>query len=137
MIDKNKIIDILKQCFDPEIPIDLWSLGLIYNIDINEATSKGIIVMNVPDGNTVSAAEHTIAMLLALSRNIQIGHSSLQKGLWERSKLTGSELRGKTLGVVGLGKIGREVIKRALSFDMQIISSLPISIEIKTLLGFG
>ena len=72
------------------------------NIDIDEATSKGIIVMNVPDGNTVSAAEHTVAMLLSLSRNIQIGHSTLSQGSWERHNLTGSELQSKTLGVVGV-----------------------------------
>ena len=95
------------------------------NIDIKSATSRGIIVMNVPDGNTVSAAEHTVAMLLSLSRNIQLGHSSLKDGRWFRHKLTGAELQYKTLGVVGLGKIGREVIKRARSFDMKIIGYDP------------
>ncbi|MBR73414.1 MAG: phosphoglycerate dehydrogenase, partial [Dehalococcoidaceae bacterium] len=95
------------------------------NIDIDSATSKGIIVMNVPDGNTVSAAEHTIAMMLSLSRNIQLGHLSLSSGTWDRHKLTGSELQEKILGVVGLGKIGREVIKRALSFDMKILGYDP------------
>ena len=77
------------------------------NIDINYATSKGVIVMNVPDGNTISAAEHTMAMILSLSRNIYQGHSSLMNGQWNRSLLVGNELRDKTLGVVGLGKIGR------------------------------
>ena len=95
------------------------------NIDIESATSKGIIVMNVPDGNTVSAAEHTVAMMLTLSRNIQLGHLSLSSGNWDRHKLTGSELQGKILGVVGLGKIGREVIKRALSFDMKVLGYDP------------
>ena len=95
------------------------------NIDIDTATSKGIIVMNVPDGNTVSAAEHTVAMMLSLSRNIQLGHLSLSSGNWDRHKLTGSELQNKVLGVVGLGKIGREVIKRALSFDMKILGYDP------------
>ena len=83
------------------------------NIDIEFATSKGIIVMNVPDGNTISAAEHTMAMIMSLSRNIYLGHSGLMKGEWNRSSLVGNELQNKTLGVVGLGKIGREVIKRS------------------------
>ena len=95
------------------------------NIDINEATNHGIIVMNMPDGNTVSAAEHTMAMMLTLSRNIQLGHMGLIKGDWDRHKLVGNELRGKKLGVVGLGKIGREVIKRALSYDMKILGYDP------------
>ena len=95
------------------------------NIDIETATSKGIIVMNVPDGNTVSAAEHTVAMMLSLSRNIQLGHLSLSSGNWDRHKLTGSELQDKVLGVVGLGKIGREVIKRALGYEMSILGYDP------------
>ena len=73
------------------------------NIDIHYATKKGIIVMNVPDGNTISAAEHTLAMILSLSRNIYQGHAGLLKGEWNRSLLVGNELRNKTLGVVGLG----------------------------------
>ena len=95
------------------------------NIDIDYATKKGIIVMNVPDGNTISAAEHTLAMILSLSRNIYQGHAGLLKGEWNRSLLVGNELRNKTLGVVGLGKIGREVIKRALSYDMHILGYDP------------
>ena len=95
------------------------------NIDIESATQSGVVVMNVPDGNTISAAEHTIAMMLSLSRNIQLGHMSLVQGAWNRHKLVGNELRDKILGVVGLGKIGREVIKRALSFDMKIVGYDP------------
>tara|TARA_B100000579_G_C22834540_1_gene857919 strand:- start:1156 stop:2736 length:1581 start_codon:yes stop_codon:yes gene_type:complete len=95
------------------------------NIDIDFATSKGIIVMNVPDGNTISAAEHTMAMLMSLSRNIYLGHFGLMKGEWNRSSLIGNELQNKILGVVGLGKIGREVIKRALSYDMKILGFDP------------
>ena len=95
------------------------------NIDIGFATSKGIIVMNVPDGNTISAAEHTMAMIMSLSRNIYLGHSGLMKGEWNRSSLVGNELQNKTLGVVGLGKIGREVIKRSLSYDMNILGFDP------------
>ena len=75
--------------------------------------------MNNPDGNTISAAEHTIAMMMALSRNIQLGHMGIVNGEWNRSKLVGNELKGKILGVVGLGRIGREVIKRALGLEMK------------------
>ncbi|MAV64233.1 MAG: phosphoglycerate dehydrogenase [Candidatus Marinimicrobia bacterium] len=95
------------------------------NIDIVSATENGIVVMNVPDGNTISAAEHTMALTSALSRNIQEGHLSLMKGKWKRSELVGNELRQKTLGVVGLGKIGREVIKRALGYEMKILGYDP------------
>ena len=95
------------------------------NIDIDAATSNGVVVMNVPDGNTVSAAEHTLAMILALSRNIHVGHLTLSDGIWDRHKLTGTELQGKVLGVVGLGKIGREVIDRALSFNIKILGFDP------------
>ena len=95
------------------------------NIDIDASTENGIVVMNVPDGNTISAAEHTMALLSALSRNIQKGHMSLMQGQWKRSELVGNELKGKVLGVVGLGKIGREVIKRASGYDMNIIGYDP------------
>ena len=95
------------------------------NIDIKEVTNRGVIVMNMPDGNTISAAEHTIAMMMALSRNIQKGHMDLMSGEWSRKNLVGSELQGKILGVVGLGRIGREVIKRALGLEMKIIGYDP------------
>lgn len=95
------------------------------NIDIPAATRKGVVVMNTPDVNTISAAEHTVAMILALSRNIPIGHSSIMGGEWIRNALVGTELRNKKLGVVGLGKIGREVIKRCRSFDMNILGFDP------------
>ncbi|MDP6532975.1 MAG: phosphoglycerate dehydrogenase [Candidatus Marinimicrobia bacterium] len=95
------------------------------NIDISAATRKGIVVMNTPDVNTVSAAEHTIAMMLSLSRNIPIGHAGLASGEWNRHALVGSELRGKTLGIVGMGKIGREVMARCRSFDMKILGYDP------------
>ena len=95
------------------------------NIDINQATQSGVIVMNVPDGNTISAAEHTMAMILSLSRNIQLGHMGMIKGDWNRHNLTGSELQNKILGIVGLGKIGKEVIKRASSYNMKILGYDP------------
>ena len=95
------------------------------NIDIQEATNRGVVVMNNPDGNTISAAEHTMAMMMALSRNIQLGHMNLINGEWNRSSLVGNELKGKTLGIVGLGRIGREVIKRAIGMEMKILGHDP------------
>ncbi len=95
------------------------------NIDIKAATNHGVLVMNMPDGNTISAAEHTMALLTGLSRNIQLGHLGLVNGKWNRHALVGNELRGKTLGVVGLGRIGREVIKRAQGYEMKILGYDP------------
>nr|AIF20816.1 D-3-phosphoglycerate dehydrogenase (serA, PHGDH) [uncultured marine group II/III euryarchaeote KM3_94_C01] len=97
----------------------------IDNIDLAAATRKGVVVMNTPDVNTISAAEHTVALMLALSRNIPIGHSGMIKGEWNRNALVGSELRNKTLGIVGLGKIGQEVIQRSRSFNMNILGYDP------------
>jgi len=95
------------------------------NIDIKAATNKGVLVMNMPDGNTISAAEHTMALISTLTRNIQLGHLSLVNGEWNRHALVGNELRGKTLGIVGLGRIGREVIKRAQGFEMKCLGYDP------------
>src|SRR3954468_15919599 len=77
------------------------------NIDVPAATARGIVVMNAPDGNTITTAEHTIALLVSLARNVPQANSSLKAGKWERKKFIGVELQGKTLGVVGLGRIGR------------------------------
>ncbi|MDI6641312.1 MAG: phosphoglycerate dehydrogenase [Elusimicrobiota bacterium] len=95
------------------------------NIDTTTATQKGIAVANIPGGNTISATEHTIALLLALSRNIPQAHYSIKSGLWEKEKFTGTELQGKVLGLIGLGRIGKEVAKRALSFGMRVIAYDP------------
>ena len=97
----------------------------IDNIDIAAATRKGVVVMNTPDANTISAAEHTMALILSLSRNISYGHQSILNGNWDRHKFIGSELRNKTLGIIGLGKIGREVMQRALGFNMTIFGFDP------------
>lgn len=91
------------------------------NIDIENATQKGIIVVNSPDGNTTAAAEHTIALMLSMARNIPAASASTKSGLWERSKFTGTEVFGKTLGVIGLGKIGSHVAKVAISLGMKVI----------------
>ena len=95
------------------------------NIDISSATRRGIVVMNTPDANTISAAEHTMALILALSRNVSYGHEGISKGEWNRHKLIGSELCDKTLGIVGLGKIGREVLQRSQAFNMKILGYDP------------
>ena len=99
------------------------------NIDIPAATRKGVVVMNTPDVNTISAAEHTVGLMLALSRNIPRGHCRMRKGQWNRHSLVGSELRNKTLGIIGLGKIGREVMKRCRSFNMKILGYDPYVTE--------
>ena len=91
------------------------------NVDLEAATQKGIIVVNSPDGNTNAAAEHTVAMMLALSRNIPQAAASTKQGLWERSKFTGVEVFGKTLGVIGFGKIGSHVAKVALALGMNVV----------------
>ena len=90
------------------------------NIEVNAATKRGIVVANVPGGNTIAAAEHTMALLLAVSRNLPKAHASVAAGLWERNKFVGTELQGKTLGLIGFGRIGREVAKRCLAFEMKV-----------------
>ncbi|GFO96915.1 D-3-phosphoglycerate dehydrogenase [groundwater metagenome] len=95
------------------------------NIDVNAATERGIIVVNAPEGNTISAAEHTIAMMMSMSRNIPQANASLKGKKWDRKKFMGVEVRGKMLGVVGLGRIGSEVAKRALGMEMIILAYDP------------
>jgi len=96
------------------------------NIDADAATRKGILVMNTPGGNTISTAEHTMSLLLSLARKIPQANASLQRNEWERKKFLGTELQGKTIGVVGLGKVGREVAKRAQAFEMNVIGFDPV-----------
>jgi len=95
------------------------------NIDVAAATLRGIVVMNTPDGNTISAAEHTLALMTALSRNVHLGHGQLQAGKWDRQALQGVELRGKTLGIIGLGRIGQRVMDYARALDMQVLGYDP------------
>lgn len=95
------------------------------NIDVPAATRKGIVVMNTPGGNTVSAAEHTVALMFALSRKIPAADATVKAGGWDRNKFVGTQLAGKTLGVVGLGRIGREVARRAVGLDMTVIALDP------------
>lgn len=95
------------------------------NIDLEAATKKGIMVANVPESNIISAAEHTMAVLLAVARNIPPAHESLAGGEWKRSAFQGVELYGKTLGIIGLGRIGSLVAERASAFDMNLIGYDP------------
>ncbi len=95
------------------------------NIDVAAATRKGIVVMNTPGGNTVSTAEQTITLLMSLARGIPAADASVRAGKWERSKFVGTQLAGKTLGVVGLGRIGREVARRAAGLDMKVLGFDP------------
>ena len=95
------------------------------NIDLDAATQRGVIVVNTPTGNTLSAAEHTIALMLASARHLPAAYTSLRSGLWERQKYVGVELRGKTLGLVGLGQVGAEVAQRMRGMEMRVIAHDP------------
>src|SRR2546423_3559187 len=101
------------------------------NIDVRAATEKGIVVVNSPEGSTIAAAELTVAMLLSLARNIPQADASLRAGRWDRKTFLGTEVYGKTLGVVGLGKIGGEVARRARAFEMKVLAYDPFSTEEK------
>ncbi len=95
------------------------------NVDVTEATKRGILVANAPQSNVITAAEHTLALLLALARNVPQAHASLTAGKWERSKFSGVELFEKTLGIIGFGRIGQLVAQRAKGFGMRVIAYDP------------
>ncbi len=97
------------------------------NIDLSEATRKGILVMNTPGGNTLSAAEHTMALILAMSRNVVPACNSLKSGAWDRKKYMGNQLNNKILGLIGLGRIGMAVAKMAKGFNMKILGYDPLA----------
>jgi len=97
----------------------------IDNVDVDAATRRGIVVANAPESTAVSAAEHAVALMLALSRNIPQAHAALKDARWERGRFAGIELAGKTLGVLGLGRIGREVARRALALGMRVVAYDP------------
>ena len=99
------------------------------NVDIPTATEKGIVVMNTPQGNTITTAEHTLAMMMSLSRNIPQATASLKNGKWEKSKFMGTELFNKTLGIIGLGNIGTIVANRAIGLKMKVIGYDPFISE--------
>ena len=91
------------------------------NIDLDAATSRGVAVVNAPTGNTIAAAEHTMALILALARNLPQAHQSMKQGEWKRSAFMGIEIRNRTLGIIGLGRVGSEVARRAQSFAMHLV----------------
>jgi D-3-phosphoglycerate dehydrogenase / 2-oxoglutarate reductase len=95
------------------------------NVDVDAATTHGIIVVNSPSGNIVAAAEHTIALLMAVARNVPAGDRSLRNGGWERSKLVGTEVGGKTLGIIGLGKVGWKVARMGVGLGMKVLALDP------------
>ena len=95
------------------------------NVDLGAADENGVLVVNAPGANSISVAEHTCALLLALSRHIAIADSQMKRGLWEKKSLQGAELRGKTLGILGLGRIGCEVARRAAAFEMTVVAHDP------------
>ena len=97
----------------------------IDNVDVDAATRRGIVVANAPESTVISAAEHALALMLALARNVPQAHAALKDGRWERPRFAGIELAGKTLGVLGLGRIGREVARRALALGMRVIAYDP------------
>ncbi|HSI97246.1 MAG TPA: phosphoglycerate dehydrogenase, partial [Gaiellaceae bacterium] len=106
------------------------------NVDVDAATRRGIVVANAPESTVVSAAEHTIALILALARNVPQAHGALKAGRWERERFAGVELAGKTLGVVGFGRIGRQVARRAQGLGMRVVACDPyVSPEIFRELG--
>jgi D-3-phosphoglycerate dehydrogenase len=106
------------------------------NVDVPAATSRGIVVMNAPGANSVSVAEHALALMLSLARAVPAADATMKRGVWDKKKLTGIELRGKTLGLVGLGRIGQEVAARARSFGMEIVAHDPfISEQVAGTLG--
>ena len=94
-------------------------------IDLDAATRAGVMVVNAPTGNTIAAAEHTMALMLALLRRVPAADASVRRGEWERGHFLGSELRGRVLGVIGLGKIGKQVCRRALAFEMKVLAYDP------------
>ena len=99
------------------------------NVDVEAATQRGVVVMNTPGGNTISTAELSFAMILSLARKVPQAHASMAAGKWDRKQFQGAELAGKTLGVLGLGRIGSEVAKRALAFGMRVLGYDPFLTE--------
>jgi D-3-phosphoglycerate dehydrogenase / 2-oxoglutarate reductase len=108
--------------------IGVASVG-IDRIDVEAATRAGVMVVNAPTGNTIAAAEHTLALMLALLRHVADANASVRAGEWERGRYTGRELRGKTLGIIGLGKIGKAVARRAAGFEMRVLANDPYLTE--------
>ena len=106
------------------------------NIDVEAATRQGVLVVNAPTSNTIAAAEHTMALMLSLARHVPRANASLKGGRWNRAEFIGTELRGKLLGIVGLGKVGSEVARRAKAFEMRVLAQDPfVPVDHALLLG--
>src|SRR5690606_18153733 len=99
------------------------------NVDVPAASARGIVVMNAPGANSISVAELTVALMLALARHIAAADAAMKEGRWEKKKFLGEELRDKTLGLAGLGRIGQEVARRAAAFGMRILAHDPFIAE--------
>jgi len=95
------------------------------NVDLDKASQNGVVVMNTPGGNTISTAEHTFGLMIALAHHIPVGHQSMAEGRWDRKKFMGVELKGKTLGIIGLGRIGQAIATRAQAFEMTVVAYDP------------
>ena len=106
------------------------------NVDVQAATERGVMVINAPESTSITVAEHTMGLILALSRKIAIADSSVKEGKWEKSRFMGIELNGKTLGVIGMGRIGSQVVTRSKAFGMETIVYDPYITE-KTALELG
>ena len=120
--------EVLEKCSDLVV-VGRAGIGLD-NVDVEAATRRGVMVVNAPQSNIVSAAEHTMALLMAVARNVPQAHTALKAGRWERSKWEGVELLDKTLGVIGLGRIGKLVAERAQGFGMRVVAYDPfVSVE--------
>ncbi len=109
----------------PKLRVVVRAGAGVDNVDLDAATARGVIVMNTPGANTISTAEHTFALMLALARHIPRAHQSLAEGRWDRKQYEGVELSGKVLGIIGLGRVGRAVARRALAFGMRVLAYQP------------
>lgn len=126
--------DFLEVCEQLEVVVRA-GVG-VDNIDLDAATRKGVVVQNIPEGNTRSAAEHAVALMMSLARNIPRAHQSMREGQWDRKGHVGTELEGKTLGIIGLGKIGRHVMHMATGLGMEIVGFDPfISTQLASEMG--
>jgi D-3-phosphoglycerate dehydrogenase / 2-oxoglutarate reductase len=121
-------VKVTSECFsDPGKLRAVARAGVgVDNVDLDAATAAGVLVMNTPDANTVSTAEHTLGLLFALLRRIPDAHAHVAAGEWKRSAFTGRQLSGKTLGIIGLGRVGRAVARRALACDMRVVGYDPL-----------
>lgn len=125
IVRSTTIVDAAVLAAAPRLRLVVRAGVGVDNVDLEEATRRGVVVMNTPAGNTIATAEHTLALMLALARHIPAAHSALQAGRWDRRAFMGVELRGKTLGLIGFGRVGQAVARRAAAFGMRILARDP------------